>query len=247
MTTGKKTYFGQLSGKMTGERSMTSFDKGINQYTWLMIKFIFIMAPLVFLINGLTKGNWFESFLFGIAVAVGLTPEMLPIQVLTNNLLYDISQTTIPTDSVDEEWIARPRKWAVDEIKRFILYIGPISSIFDYATYFLMLYVFKAWNNPALFQTGWFVESLFTQTLIIHVIRTNRIPFIQSRASRPLMVTSILIVCFGAFLANSTFGSAFGFVELPSMYWVFLILILFFYVALTQVIKMWYIKKYGVQ
>lgn len=226
---------------------MTSFDKGINQYTWLMIKFIFIMAPLLFLINGLTKGNWFESFLFGIAVAVGLTPEMLPIQVLTNNLLYDISQTTIPTDSVDEEWIARPRKWAVDEIKRFILYIGPISSIFDYATYFLMLYVFKAWNNPALFQTGWFVESLFTQTLIIHVIRTNRIPFIQSRASRPLMVTSILIVCFGAFLANSTFGSAFGFVEFPSMYWVFLILILFFYVALTQVIKMWYIKKYGVQ
>jgi len=188
-------------------------------------------------------GNMFS--VIGASIFVPFLP-MLPIQVLTNNLLYDVSQTAIPTDSVDEEWIAKPRKWAVDEIKRFILYIGPISSIFDYATYFLMLFVFKAWNNPALFQTGWFVESLFTQTFIIHVIRTNKIPFIQSRASRPLMITSVLIVCFGAFLANSALGNAFGFVKLPALYWVFLALILFCYVALTQVIKTWYIRKYEV-
>lgn len=189
-------------------------------------------------------GNMFS--VIGASIFVPFLP-MLPIQVLTNNLLYDISQTTIPTDSVDEEWIAKPRKWAVDEIKRFIICIGPMSSIFDYATYLLMLFVFNAWNNPALFQTGWFVESLFTQTLIIHVIRTNKIPFIQSRASKSLMITSVLIVCFGAFLANSTLGSAFGFTKLPMVYWAFLTLILFCYVTLTQVVKVWYIRKYGVQ
>lgn len=189
-------------------------------------------------------GNMFS--VLGASIFVPFLP-MLPIQVLTNNLLYDISQTTIPTDSVDEEWIAKPRKWAVDEIKRFILFIGPISSIFDYATYFLMLYVFNAWSNPALFQTGWFIESLFTQTLIIHVIRTNKIPFIQSRASKPLMITSLLIISFGAFLINSPAGIAFGFVKLPGLYWVFLTLILFCYVTLTQIIKVWYIRKYGTQ
>ena len=105
---------------------------------------------------------------------------MLPIQVLTNNLLYDFSQTTIPTDQVDADWLTKPRQWAIGKILRFILFIGPISSIFDYVTFFLMLYVFNCWHNPALFHTGWFVESLFTQTLIIHVIRTNKIPFIQS-------------------------------------------------------------------
>lgn len=189
-------------------------------------------------------GNMFS--VIGASIFVPFLP-MLPIQVLTNNLLYDVSQTAIPTDTVDEEWIVKPRKWAVDEIKRFIIFIGPISSIFDYTTYLLMLYVFKAWNNPAVFQTGWFVESLFTQTLIIHIIRTNKIPFIQSRASKPLMITSVLIACFGALLANSPLGDAFGFVKLPVLYWGFLVLILFCYVALTQVIKTWYINKYGVQ
>jgi Mg2+-importing ATPase len=93
--------------------------------------------------------------------------------VLTNNLLYDFSQTAIPTDEVDADWLTKPRKWTIGEIQRFILFIGPISSIFDYVTFFIMLYVFKAWTDPALFHTGWFVGSLFNQTLIIHVIRTN--------------------------------------------------------------------------
>lgn len=189
-------------------------------------------------------GNMFS--VIGASIFVPFLP-MQPIQVLTNNLLYNVSQIAIPTDSVDEEWIAKPRKWAVEEIKRFIMFIGPISSIFDYATYFLMLYLFKAWNNPGLFQTGWFVESLFTQTLIIHVIRTNKIPFIQSRASKPLMITSVLIVCFGGFLVGSPLGSAFGFVKLPVLYWAFLAIIMLCYVTLTQVIKVWYIRRYGVQ
>ena len=104
---------------------------------------------------------------------------MAPIQVLTNNLLYDFSQVPIPTDAVDEEQVARPRPWNIAEITRFILYIGPISSIFEYTTFFVMLWIFNCWDpsRASLFQTGWFVESLMTQTLIIHVIRTNKIPF----------------------------------------------------------------------
>jgi Mg2+-importing ATPase len=99
------------------------------------------------------------------------------------NLLYDFSQTAIPTDNVDEDYLTVPRKWDIGNIFKFMVFIGPISSIFDYATFFTMLYVFDSWNNPLLFQTGWFVESLLTQTLIIHIIRTAKIPFLQSRAS----------------------------------------------------------------
>ena len=116
--------------------------------------------------------------MFSVVGASAFLPflPMLPIQVLTNNLLYDFSQTTIPTDEVDADWLAKPRQWDIGKLLRFILFIGPISSIFDYATFFVMLQVFDWWHSPALFHTGWFVESLFTQTLIIHVIRTNKIP-----------------------------------------------------------------------
>ena len=125
-------------------------------------------------------GNMFS--VLGASVFLPFLP-MTAIQVLTNNLLYDFSQTTIPTDNVDAEYLAVPRRWDIGNIAKFVLFIGPISSIFDYVTYFLMLYGFNAWNNPALFQTGWFVESLLTQTLIIHIIRTAKIPFLESRAS----------------------------------------------------------------
>ena len=170
---------------------------------------------------------------------------MLPIQVLANNLLYDFSQTGIPTDSVDADWLAKPRKWAIGEIRRFIMVIGPISSIFDYLTYFIMLYVFNAWAKPELFHTGWFVESLFTQTLIIHVIRTNKIPFIQSRASKSLIITSLVIVAIGAWLTVSPFASALGFVALPPLYWPLLAGMLLAYVLLTQLVKTWFVRRYG--
>ncbi|HTX78561.1 MAG TPA: magnesium-translocating P-type ATPase [Longilinea sp.] len=170
---------------------------------------------------------------------------MLPLQVLTNNLLYDFSQTPIPTDNVDEEWLSRPRKWTIGALRRFIIFIGPISSIFDYATFFIMLYVFNCWNNPALFHTGWFVESLFTQTLIIHVIRTNRIPFLQSRASRSLMLSSLAIAAVGAYLTVSPLAPMLGFVRLPALYWPFLAGMLLLYVVLTQVVKTWFYRKYG--
>jgi P-type Mg2+ transporter len=185
--------------------------------------------------------------MFSVVGASAFLPflPMLPIQVLTNNLLYDFSQTTIPTDEVDAEWLTKPRQWSIDKILRFILFIGPISSIFDYLTFFMMLYVFNCWANPALFHTGWFVESLFTQTLIIHVIRTNKIPFIESRASWPLMVTSLIIVTVGAWLTISPLANTLGFVALPPRYWLFLAIMLLGYAILTQVVKTWFNRRFG--
>lgn len=177
--------------------------------------------------------------MFSVVGASAFLPflPMLPIQVLTNNLLYDFSQTTIPTDKVDEDWLIKPRKWAIDELQRFIFFVGPISSVFDYATFFIMWFVFHAKDNPALFHTGWFVESLFTQTLVIHVIRTNKVPFIESRASWQLTISSVLIVTIGAWLTVSPLANILGFVPLPSLYWLFLMLILISYLVLTQLIK----------
>lgn len=192
-------------------------------------------------------GNMFS--VLGASIMLPFTP-MLPIQVLTNNLLYDFSQTTIPTDEVDNEWITKPRKWEIGEIRRFILFIGPISSIFDYLTYFLMMFVFKTTLagptfSPELFHTGWFVESLFTQTLIIHVIRTNKIPFIQSRASRAMIISSLIIVGIGAYLPYSPLAGALGLAPLPPVYWLYLLGMLIAYVVLTQFVKTWFYKRFG--
>ena len=192
-------------------------------------------------------GNMFS--VLGGSIFLPFLP-MLPLQILTNNLLYDFSQTTIPTDEVDREWLAKPRKWAINEIRRFIVFIGPISSIFDYATYLIMLFVFGAWAHPdlyhqQLFHTGWFVESLFTQTLIIHVIRTNKIPFIQSRASTPLIFTSLAIVTVGAVLPYSPLAGVLGFVPLPPLYWALLAAMLLCYMVLTQIVKTWFVKRFA--
>ena len=190
---------------------------------------------------------------------------MAPIQVLANNLLYDFSQVPIPTDNVGAQQIAKPRPWQMGEIARFIVFIGPISSIFDYTTYAVMWFVFKCsqlnlapppeltgrFSNPgadqsyaaALFHTGWFVESLMTQTLIIHVIRTNLIPFVQSRASWQLTLTTVLIMVLGAILPYSPLALPLGFVPLPPLFWPLLLLTLLCYVGLTQVIKMWLARK----
>ena len=186
-------------------------------------------------------GNMFS--VVGASIFLPFLP-MLPLQILTNNLLYDFSQTTIPTDNVDREWLMKPRKWAIAEIRKFILFIGPISSIFDYITFLIMLHIFHTLNNPALFRTGWFVESLFTQTLIIHVIRTNKIPFIESRASLPLIMTSLIIVAIGGWLPFSPVASTLGFTALPPLYWVLLATMLLCYVILTQLVKTWFIRKY---
>jgi P-type Mg2+ transporter len=187
-------------------------------------------------------GNMFS--VLGASVFLPFVP-MAPLQILTNNLLYDCSQVPIPTDDVDSEQIARPRPWSMNAISRFILFIGPCSSVFDYTTFFLMLYVFGCWDpaRASLFRTGWFVESLLTQTLIIHVIRTNRVPFLQSWASWPLLVTTGVIMLVGAWLPYSPLGPAFGFTPLPPLYWPLLAVTLLGYVLLTQAVKTWLFRK----
>jgi Mg2+-importing ATPase len=162
---------------------------------------------------------------------------------LTNNLLYDFSQVPIPADNVDPELIAKPRPWSMGAIARYIFFIGPCSSIFDYTTFFIMLYIFGCWGNPSLFQTGWFVESLLTQTLIIHIIRTNRIPFLQSWASWPLIATTVIIMMIGVWLPYSPLAPALSFTPLPGLYWPLIIATLVCYTLLTQVVKMWLLRR----
>lgn len=187
-------------------------------------------------------GNMFS--VLGASAFLPFVP-MAPIQILANNLLYDFSQVPIPTDHVDPEQILKPRPWSMDEIKKFILFIGPISSVFDYTTYFMMLYVFNCWDpsKASLFQTGWFVESLMTQTLIIHIIRTNKIPFLQSFPSVPLVLTTIIIMGIGMWLPHSFLARPLGFTDLPPLYWPLLLLTLGCYVALTQFVKHYILRK----
>ena len=187
-------------------------------------------------------GNMFS--VLGASAFLPFLP-MAPVQILVNNLLYDFSQTTVATDDVDDEYLRKPRQWDIGNIGRFMIFIGPISSLFDYATFGTLLYFFGAWNNEALFQTGWFVESLLSQTLIVHVIRTGRIPFIESRPSFPLLVTTIAICVVGVWLPTSPLAGALGMTALPHAYWAALVFILAAYMLLTQLAKSWLIKRFG--
>jgi Mg2+-importing ATPase len=186
-------------------------------------------------------GNMFS--VLGASIFLPFLP-MLPLQIIANNLLYDISQLTIPTDAVDESYLTKPRQWNISNITRYIFFLGPVSSLFDYATFAVMLFAFNAWANPALFQTGWFVESLVSQTLIIHIIRTNKIPFIQSRASLPLTLSTFGIILLGAWLPFSPFAAALGFVQLPPLYWLYLGIFVLLYFALATVVKTLFIHRF---
>ena len=188
-------------------------------------------------------GNMFS--MLGASIVLPFLP-MEPLQILLNTLLYDMSQTAIPTDNVDKEWLRKPRKWNLSQITNFIVFIGPISSIFDYTTFGVMWFIFGATTvaSASLFQTGWFVESLLTQSLIIHVIRTNKIPFIESRASNSLLLASILVCAVGIWLPFSPFAGVFGFVPLPLLFWPFLVVTLLLYIALTQIVKTWYVRRF---
>ncbi len=189
-------------------------------------------------------GNMFS--MLGASALLPFLP-MLPVQILIQNLLYDISQTAIPLDRVDAEYLAVPRKWEISEIARYMVFIGPISSVFDYTTFALMWFVFGA-NSPdkqALFQSGWFVEGLLTQTLIVHVIRTQKIPFLQSRAAPGLILTTLAVMALGIFIPFSPWAARIGFVPLPLSYFGFLALTLLSYGVLTQVVKTWFIRKFG--
>ncbi len=170
---------------------------------------------------------------------------MLPSQILLNNFLYDISQVTLPSDNVDDDYLLKPRPWHIGFIKKFIIIIGPISSIFDFMTYGMMWFLFNGAANPALFRTGWFVESLLTQTMVIYVIRTNKIPFLQSRPSRAVIIATLSIVAIGCIIPFTPLAHWFQFAPLPILYFVLLFTMGFIYLVLTQCLKMLFIRKYG--
>jgi Mg2+-importing ATPase len=186
---------------------------------------------------------------FSVLVASAFLPflPMLPLQILVQNLLYDISQLSIPFDRMDEEYLSRPRKWDAGDIGRFMVWIGPVSSIFDITTFWLMWHVFGA-NSPAhqsLFQSGWFIEGLLSQTLIVHMIRTRRIPFVQSIAAAPVLGLTIAVIVIGMLIPFSALGAKIGMVPLPPVYFAWLALTLVSYCALTQLMKVIYIRRYG--
>jgi len=188
---------------------------------------------------------------FSVLVASAFIPflPMLPMHLLVQNLLYDISQIAIPFDHVDDEMLSKPQRWQPADVGRFMLFFGPISSIFDITTFALMWYVFDA-NTPdhqTLFQSGWFVVGLLTQTLIVHMIRTPKIPFLQSRAAMPLMVMTGIIMAVGIFLPMGPLAHYFKLQALPSLYFVFLPVILLAYMGLTQAVKGFYIRRFGWQ
>lgn len=167
------------------------------------------------------------------------------MQILLNNLLYDFSQTTVATDHVDAEYMKQPRFWDIANIGRFMLFLGPVSSLFDHITFGMLWYFFGAANSPQIFQTGWFIESLLSQTLVMHVIRTGKIPFIQSKPSLPLLVTTLLICLLGIWLPFSPLAGALGFTRMPQSYWRTLLAILGAYLALTQFLKSWLVRRFG--
>ena len=227
------------------EKSLLVLDEGViegrNVFSNI-VKYVRMGASSSF-------GNMFS--VLGASLFVPFLP-MLPVQILANNLLYDIGQTTIPTDAVDPEHVTMPRRWDLAELTRFVLFIGPCSSIFDYTTYLMMLYIFNCWDvatpeaaahSASLFQTGWFVESVLTQTLIIHVIRTNKIPFLQSRSSWPVMVMSLAIMAVGIAIPFSPLGRYLGFSTLPGLYWPLMAATLLCYVVLTQAVKVWLLRR----
>ncbi|AEJ20292.1 magnesium-translocating P-type ATPase [Gracilinema caldarium] len=232
------------------EKSLLVLEEGIIEGRKIfanIIKYIRMGASSNF-------GNMFS--VLGASYLLPFLP-MQPIQILTNNLLYDFSQTGIPLDRVDPEQVAKPVHWNIENIKRFMIFIGPISSIFDYATFALMWFFFKTRDflNPGLssgqqdqlarlFQTGWFVESLLTQTLIVHIIRTRKIPFIQSRASPPMIFTTLLVMVIGVWLPYSPLAPLLGFVPLPATYFIWIAGYLVTYSVITHKVKTWFIRRF---
>jgi len=188
---------------------------------------------------------------FSVLVAGAFLPflPMLPLQLLVQNLLYDISQIAIPFDNVDPELLQRPQRWQPGELGRFMVVFGPVSSVFDVATFALMWFVFGASTEAQqpLFQAGWFVEGLATQTLIVHMIRTAKVPFVQSRAAAPLLVMTVLVVLAGMFIVMGPPAPLFKFAALPLAYFPWAAAIILGYVLLTQVVKRLYLRRYGWQ
>ncbi|GAA1976588.1 magnesium-translocating P-type ATPase [Terrabacter lapilli] len=170
---------------------------------------------------------------------------MLPSQILLNNLLYDTSQLAIPTDNVDPEQLRRPSHWDIAFIRRFMLLFGPLSSVFDFVTFGVMLWGFHA--GPDLFRSGWFVESLATQTLVIFAIRTRKVPFFRSRPSLPLALAALAVVTVAAVLPATPLAAPLGFAPLPGAFYAALAVMVLAYLALVEAGKLWFYRAAGAQ
>jgi Mg2+-importing ATPase len=224
------------------EKSLMVLEEGIveGRKTFCnMLKYIKMTASSNF-------GN-----VFSVLVASAFLPflPMLPMQLLVQNLLYDVSQIAIPFDNVDDELLKKPQRWQPADIGRFMVFFGPISSLFDVLTYAMMWFVFGA-DTPeeqTLFHSGWFIVGLLTQTLIVHMIRTPKVPFIQSRASMPLLAMTGAIMAIGVFIPMGPLADYFKLQTLPPLYFVLLPMILLGYMALTQAMKGVYVRRYGWQ
>jgi len=192
----------------------------------------------IYMGSGSNFGN-----MFSVSVASLFLPflPMLPIQILLNNLIYDLSQLTLPADRVDSADIEKPQKWDMGFIKKFIYTFGPISSFFDMVTFLSLLYIFKA--SVPFFRTGWFMESLITQIVIILMVRTRKVPFWKSKPSRIVVLGVLIAILSGIIITQSRLGQIFEFVSLSPIYWIFLLLIITFYIIFVELAKAWFYRK----
>jgi Mg2+-importing ATPase len=224
------------------DKSLLVLDQGVieGRTTFCnMLKYIRMTASSNF-------GN-----VLSVLVASAFLPflPMLPLQLLVQNLLYDVSQTGIPFDRVDAEMVAKPLQWNPAEIRRFMLFFGPLSCVFDLLTFALMWWVFEADSvaRQGLFQTGWFVVGMLTQTLVVHLIRTPLVPFVQSRAAPALLATTGVIALLAMWLPMGPLAPYFKLQALPAAYFGWLAAIVLGYFALTTLMKRFYIRRYGWQ
>ena len=220
------------------EKSLAVLEEGVQEGRRVfgnILKYIKMTASSNF-------GNVFS--VLGASALLPFLP-MAPIQLLINNLMYDLSMTTIATDNVDDDFVATPRRWEMGNIARYMFVFGPVSSLFDYVTFGVMWFLLGLHGHPVLFQTGWFIESLLSQTLIVYVIRTARVPFLQSNPSLPLLVSTAGFCLLGILLPISPLASLFGFQAMPQSYWLYLAAILLAYLLLAQGIKTLLIRRIG--
>jgi len=187
---------------------------------------------------------------FSVLIASAWLPflPMLPIHLLTLNLIYDISQIAIPWDNVDADFIEKPRNWVATGLAKYMIFIGPVSSIFDITT-FIFMWFYYGCQTPAqqtLFQSCWFVESLITQTIIIHMIRSDKIAFIQTNASVVVYSFTTVLVAFGLYLPNSFLAKPLSMESIPVYIWPYLVGVTLLYSFLTQLVKMWFIRHFKI-
>src|ERR1700676_3527023 len=205
-----------------------------------------VFGNIVKYIKMTTSSNF--GNVFSVLVASAFIPflPMAALQLMIQNLLYDLSQLSLPWDNMDKEFVRRPRKWDAPGLARFMVFVGPISSLFDITTFCLLWYVFGA-NSVAhhsLFQSGWFIEGLLSQTLIVHIIRTQKIPFIQSMAAAPVLLLTGAIMIVGVVIPFTPFGASIGLQPLPKTFFTWLAATLLSYSVVTQLVKLWYLRRF---